>query len=883
MKPAARPMESLKAKAQFSGSVNILPSADALPSQRRRVRTGLLLTLLLAAVCLPIPSKFIFSPAISADVTFEVSIPGQKDQSPPIRELFISGSHPALGNWHPGKVPLKPADPSRQVWKAVVDIPRGITIEYKYTLGSWESVEWSGIDEIPNRKVKWSENLIVRDKVAAWKISGLASAFPYGKSLPRMFERVPRENTGSPIFLSESRDLPDDMAQGRKALSGPFLSFRDSTSFSREVAITFVLPARGVVVVALGTSPGARDLGVFESRPRRLHTLVLGKLKPEVEYHYEVRDPSGAALAPPASFTLSRGKEFSFAAIGDCRTGSKTDVGKTIASILHSRGKQPDLLFFLGDQTPGGRLEEWLDFMEIWSPICSRIPSLVISGNHDYDSGVEWQSMLLPMPHDPPNTGHFFTLTAGKHRFICLDGGNFEKSIDFRSGQKDFLQYEIIRAFKEKEKGIINWVIPVIHDSLVTVGSHAVCEDVLSLRNEILGLFRAGGLRPDLVLTSHDHNLQLNDLDGVPFIVSGSAGAPMTNALYDPDGLGVFYASQRGYAWIDAQVWKMDCELVGLAGSIGKCTILSGQPPSTDPATINIDGELDDSYGPKHLWEDRYSSLDARLYENGLAVRLGGAVGSSSITRPVTWVVALCRPVRGSGPAMLLLPSFLPAEERILPPSGGVVAFAMVSGDGPGTLVPRFYALNNGGGVNFSISRLQVSRQETWAANSGDGFELRFPLSVVTKFFHTPGTKPGSVPLPGEISVTAWSLSGSDLKAVSERFPEGDPPARITLAAPRVKPTTSFSVRCLDPEITSMEIRVSGSGLKIPLSCDSPGIWRGHTDSIDPETFSFTLFSNGLQREKVDDVYGLRGIRTDPTVRVSKGGRTTSFEAGPFR
>ena len=65
-------------------------------------------------------------------ITFEVIAKGVPEGD----VVYVTGSRPQLGNWDPGKIALQ--DQGNGVWSKAIDLPKGIDIEYKFTLGSWE-------------------------------------------------------------------------------------------------------------------------------------------------------------------------------------------------------------------------------------------------------------------------------------------------------------------------------------------------------------------------------------------------------------------------------------------------------------------------------------------------------------------------------------------------------------------------------------------------------------------------------------------------------------------------------------------------------------------------------------------------------------------------
>ncbi|HNT24080.1 MAG TPA: alpha-amylase family glycosyl hydrolase, partial [Anaerolineales bacterium] len=79
-------------------------------------------------------------------VTFNVGVP---DDTP--GTVYIVGDHPALATWTPGALPMT-YNITDSVWTRTVELPDKQPIQFKFTRGSWERVEWWGsIVDMANR------------------------------------------------------------------------------------------------------------------------------------------------------------------------------------------------------------------------------------------------------------------------------------------------------------------------------------------------------------------------------------------------------------------------------------------------------------------------------------------------------------------------------------------------------------------------------------------------------------------------------------------------------------------------------------------------------------------------------------------------------------
>jgi len=85
-------------------------------------------------------------------VTFRVRVPAE---TPASDTIYIPGSIDQFGPWNPGKQAL--VNRGGGIWDVTVNILDGTAVEYKYTRGAWDRVEWWGsIVSTANRNVSIS-------------------------------------------------------------------------------------------------------------------------------------------------------------------------------------------------------------------------------------------------------------------------------------------------------------------------------------------------------------------------------------------------------------------------------------------------------------------------------------------------------------------------------------------------------------------------------------------------------------------------------------------------------------------------------------------------------------------------------------------------------
>ena len=107
-------------------------------------------------------------PATNAPATvplkFRVRVP---EGTPPESRLFLAGNTDAMGPWQPDAFPLKQTGPTE--YSGEIGLPKGFTLQYKVTRGSWSTVEKTALGgEISNRIYQVDQPATVDVEVAAW-------------------------------------------------------------------------------------------------------------------------------------------------------------------------------------------------------------------------------------------------------------------------------------------------------------------------------------------------------------------------------------------------------------------------------------------------------------------------------------------------------------------------------------------------------------------------------------------------------------------------------------------------------------------------------------------------------------------------------------------
>jgi predicted alpha/beta superfamily hydrolase len=135
-------------------------------------------------------------PAQDVQISFTVIIPKTTPQD---GIVFIAGNHPSLGDWNPGEVALKKINDS--TWSRSFTFLKGMELEYKITLGTWNSQALYQSNEIPENSrevVSTDKEVIIRPSnwsnvVHKNSAGGITGTVKYHKQLHGEGLRYPRD------------------------------------------------------------------------------------------------------------------------------------------------------------------------------------------------------------------------------------------------------------------------------------------------------------------------------------------------------------------------------------------------------------------------------------------------------------------------------------------------------------------------------------------------------------------------------------------------------------------------------------------------------------------------------------------------------------------
>ncbi|HLY12103.1 MAG TPA: metallophosphoesterase [Planctomycetota bacterium] len=238
------------------------------------------------------------------------------------------------------------------------------------------------------------------------------------------------------------------------------------------------------------------------SRPGTRHEVLLEGLSPGTRYEYTV-EPGGVT----GSFKSSPegDADLFFLAWGDCRT-----YYDRLARLSALAAKElPDFSVHTGDLVDEGTFpEDWDRFFDAAAPLLRTGALWPAMGNHEYEAKLYRDLFVLPEPK------RYYTFVAGPAQFFILDG-------DW-AGRKDPAQVAWLKAGLTACRARFRFV--VLHQPILS----CPCEDYspeTSLYRIFGRLIEEG--KVTAVFQGHNHNYQRAERNGIVYLTTGGAGAPL--------------------------------------------------------------------------------------------------------------------------------------------------------------------------------------------------------------------------------------------------------------------------------------------------------------------------------------------------------------------
>lgn len=210
--------------------------------------------------------------------------------------------------------------------------------------------------------------------------------------------------------------------------------------------------------------------------------------------------------------------DWSFVAFGDLRQGF--GVYSRLVDNMSNVKPTPQLALCGGDimATTGNEIE-WENFWRYSKPLTNKMPMFVARGNHEGNSP---EAEAIFREQTGIITGNlYYAFTHNTACFITLDTEIPDEEASIGPAQFSWLEHELEMASEDEN---IKYIFINMHRPLYAQGAH-FGED-LHNADQLHALFLQHS-KIKFILVSHDHIYNRFEKDGITYITSGGAGAPL--------------------------------------------------------------------------------------------------------------------------------------------------------------------------------------------------------------------------------------------------------------------------------------------------------------------------------------------------------------------
>lgn len=483
-------------------------------------------------------------------VTFNVSVP---EITPEEDTVYIVGS---FNDWDPAEIMMTKVAPYS--WQLEMLLDRDSIFEYKYSRGSWETVEKDEDSaEIDNRIVSTeSISLSIEDEVANWADL-----------------RIPSD--------------PENIS--------PFLSYYNNSP-QTSIAITWASDSLSKCFVHYGIENVNENIivvsehkGLIEETDNLIHIARLADLIPNTLYQYTV-ETEGVFQSDTFSFkTAHEETDFMFIVGGD----NQLDLIEPVLDSIIV--EDPDFMLHCGDLVVDGvNTKEWYKFQGRFKEFTGNYVMLPVYGNHEEDSPTMAKLFQHPVNNsiDSTDEGHWFSFDYNN---VHITGLDVQRDYAPSSEQYQWLLNDLQNIDDNIDHRIVYFHQPAYCSS----GYHGPNNRVREYLEPLLIEYGV-----DLVFSGHNHHYERSLANGITYITTGGLGLWLKDFDMGSNPWSVFAEKINHYCRVSVKGPDIKVEMVRQDGTIGdvyeslkvdgndRDWLFSGIEPLLDTDKLQTDSEL---------------------------------------------------------------------------------------------------------------------------------------------------------------------------------------------------------------------------------------------------------------------------------------------------
>ena len=286
----------------------------------------------------------------------------------------------------------------------------------------------------------------------------------------------------------------------------------------------------------------AIDLGfigiIYHKEYVNRHIITISGLDADTQYSYRIGDAekgwwSDAGIISTADNTDA----FSFFHISDPQSTTEKQYNQVFAPALQfaTSNHDGDFILSTGDFVDDGRsFIQWQRMFNSATSTLMNIPMMGLAGNHEEkgDYALDYYFTFPNAPEQDKTTGVYYSFDYNNAHFAILDSNKL--------GDDEGLSVEQIEWLKDDMNASdADWKFVALHKAPYSNGSHFDDDDVIVIREQLMGLMPELGI--DIVFQGHDHVFMRTDVMNNNVVVGAETEELTYNGLdytakVNPDG-----------------------------------------------------------------------------------------------------------------------------------------------------------------------------------------------------------------------------------------------------------------------------------------------------------------------------------------------------------
>lgn len=257
----------------------------------------------------------------------------------------------------------------------------------------------------------------------------------------------------------------------------------------------------------------AIDLGfigiIYHKENVNRHYVSISGLQPDTKYCYRLGDADRGWWSDVGIIdTADNSDSFSFFHMTDPQSTTEKQYNQVFAPALELAFNNHDADFILGtgDYVDDGRsFIQWQRMFNSATDTLMDTAFMAGAGNHEEkgDNALDYYFTFPNAPEQDKITGVYYSFDYNNAHFVVLNTNNLGADEGLSAEQIEWLKADM-------NASDANWKFVALHKAPYSNGSHYDDDDVIAIREQLMGLMPELGI--DIVFQGHDHVFMRTDV-----------------------------------------------------------------------------------------------------------------------------------------------------------------------------------------------------------------------------------------------------------------------------------------------------------------------------------------------------------------------------------